>query len=249
MATNHRRLSTLAIALGVLLYALLCDEDASDAALYGTHPRLASRLRTSRRQRLHASLTSGALLSVVGALAVVVASCASMPSETDGVATTSTSPVSTPAATVTPTQRLTPRPTVPPRPTPTPLPSPHYLTGNAYDFRDVLSDHQTFTCPDVDGAGQLLWTCSLGDQAIISFYGPSAAKVSAIRVETPPGDPGDWMRAYASIASIAVHDWVDLRVQTDSLANETENLDGVWVQTTHDARSDVLFMSTEPLGP
>jgi hypothetical protein len=228
---------------------LLCDEGASDVGLDDTHPRPASRPRIRRRQRLQASLTSGALLWVVGALAVVVAGCASMPSQTAGVATTSTSPVSTPAATVTPTPRLTPRPTVPPRPTPTPLPSPHYLTGNAYDFRDVLSDHQNFTCPDVDGAGQLLWTCSLGDQAIISFYGPSPAKVSAIRVETPPGDPGDWMRAYASIPSTAVYYWIDRRVQTDSLANETENLGGVWVQTTHDARSDVLLMSTKPLRP
>ena len=184
------------------------------------------------------------LSALVGALAMVVAGCAWIPSETAGVAKTSSSP-STPATTVMPTPRLS----LPPRPTPIPLPSSTYLTGNAYDFRDGLSDHQNFACPDVDGAGQLLWTCSLGGEAIISFYGPSPAEVSAIRVETPPGDPGDWMRGYASIVGTEVHEWVAGRVQTDSFANETENLGGVWVQTTHDARSDVLLMSTEPLGP
>jgi hypothetical protein len=182
--------------------------------------------------------------ALVSALAVVVAGCASIPSETAGVATTSSSP-STPAATVMPTPRLT----LPPRPTPVPLTSSPYLAGNAYDFRDGLSELQNFTCPDVDRAGQLLWTCSLRGAAIISFYGPSPAEVSAIRVETPPGDPGDWMRGYASIVGTEVYDWVAERVQTDSVANETENLGGVWVQTTHDARSDVLLMSTEPLGP
>ena len=53
----------------------------------------------------------------------------------------------------------------------------------------------------------------------------------------------------ACTASIAVHEWVAGRVHTDSFVNETENVGGVWVQTTHDARSDVLLMSTEPLGP
>jgi hypothetical protein len=185
----------------------------------------------------------------LGALAVVVAGCASLPSGSPGVARTSPSPVSTRAATVGPTPGLTPPPTAPLQPTSTQLHSPRYLTGNAYDFRDGLSDLQGFTCPDVDGANQLLWTCSLDDQAVVSFYGPSPAIVSAIRVETPAGDPGDWMRGYASIVSVAVHDWVALRVQSDSLANETENVGGVWVQTTHDARSDVLLMSTESLDP
>ena len=189
---------------------------------------------TTNRRRLSA---------LVGALAMVVAGCASIPPEAAGVATTSSSP-STPAATVIPAPRLT----VPPGPTPVPLPS-RYFAGNAYDFRDGLSELQNFTCTDVDGAGQPLWTCSLGGEAIISFYGPSPAEVSAIRVETPPGDPGDWMRGYASIVGTEVYDWVAGRVQTDSLVNETENIGDVWVQTTHDARSDVLLMSTEPLGP
>ena len=179
---------------------------------------------TTNRRRLSA---------LVGALAVVVAGCASIPSETADVTTMSSSP-STPAAAV--------------MPTPVPLSSSPYLAGNATDFRDGLSDLQNFTCPDVDGAGQLLWTCSLDGQAIISFYGPSPSKVSAIRVETPPGDPGDWMRGYASIVGTEVHAWVAQRVQTDAVSNETENLGGVWVQTTHGARSDVLLMSTEPPG-
>ena len=185
------------------------------------------------------------LSALVGALAVVVAGCASMPSETADVATTSNLPGPRPQLTVSPTPRLT----EPPGPTPIPLPSSRYLAGNAYDFRDGLSELQNFTCPDVDGAGQLLWTCSLDGQAIITFYGPSPAEVSAIRVETPPGDPGDWMRGYASIVGTEVYDWVAHRVQTDTVSNETEKVGGVWVQTTHDARSDVLLMSTEPLGP
>src|SRR6478609_1627930 len=179
--------------------------------------------------------------ALVGALAVVVAGCASMPPETAGVAPTSDLPP-TPAATLMPTPRLT----LPPGPTPIPAPSSPYLTGQADDFRDGLSDLQGFTCPDVDGAGQLLWTCSLDGQAIITFYGPSPAEVSAIRVETPPGDPGDWMRGYASIVGTEVYDWVAHRVQSDSVSNETEEVGGVWVQTTHDARWDVLLMSTEP---
>jgi hypothetical protein len=44
-----------------------------------------------------------------------------------------------------------------------------------------------------------------------------------------------------------VHQWVADRVQTDSVSNETEEVGGVWVQTTHDSNSDVLLMSTEPL--
>ena len=90
---------------------------------------------------------------------------------------------------------------------------------------------------------------SLSNQAIISFYGPSPARVSAIRVETPPGDPGDSMRGYASIVGTEVYDWVAQRIQTDAVSDETADVGGVWVQTTHDARSDVLLMSTEPLRP
>lgn len=185
-------------------------------------------------------------MAVLGALAVVGAGCAPMSSETAAVATTSTPPVSKPAPTVEPTPRLTPRPTASPGPTPTPLPSPHYLTGNAYDFRDALRDHQNFTCPDVDGTARLLWTCSLGDVATISFYGPSPAKVCAIRVETSVGDPGDWMRAYGSIPSTEVYYWVDARIQSDTLPDETENVGGVSVRTTHDEESDSLLMSIEP---
>jgi hypothetical protein len=174
------------------------------------------------------------LSALVGALAVVVAACASDPPETASLATMS-SPPPTPAAAV--------------MPTPVPLSSSPYLANNADDFRDGLIEIQNFTCPDVDGAGQLLWTCSLDGQAIISFYGPSPAKVTAIRVETPPGDPGDWMRGYASIVGTEVYAWVADRVQSDAVSNETEEVGGVWVQTTHDASSDVLLMSTEPLGP
>ena len=174
------------------------------------------------------------LSALVGAFAVVVAACASIPSETADVATMSSSP-STPAAAV--------------MPTPVPLSSSPYLAGNADDFRDGLSDLQDFTCPEVDGADQLLWTCFLDGEAIISFYGPSPAEVSAIRVETPPGDPGDWMRGYASIVGTQVHAWVAERVQADAVSNEAEEVGGVWVQTTHDARSDVLLMSTEPQDP
>jgi hypothetical protein len=172
-----------------------------------------------------------------------------MTSETAGIAMTTSSPGSTPAASVSPTGRLTPVPTLAPRPAATPPPSPRYLTGDAYGFRDGLSDLQNFTCPDVDGADQLLWTCSLDDEAIISFYGPSSGAVTAIRIETPPGDPGDWKRGYASIVGLEVHGWVAQRVRTDAVSNETENVGGVWVQTTHDATSDVLLMSTEPLSP
>ena len=46
-----------------------------------------------------------------------------------------------------------------------------------------------------------------------------------------------------------VYEWVADRVQTDAVSNETDEIGGVWVQTTHDARSDVLLMSTEPLDP
>ena len=189
------------------------------------------------------------LSALVVALALVVAGCASMTSETAGVATASSSPVSTAATRVSATPRLTPVPTLTPRPAATPPPSPLYLSGNAYDFRDGLAELQNVTCPVVDGAGQLLWTCSLDGEAIISFYGPRSGAVTAIRVETPPGDPGDWMRGYASIVGTEVHGWVAHRVQTVAVSNETENVGGVWVQTTHDAESDVLLMSTEPLGP
>jgi hypothetical protein len=57
------------------------------------------------------------------------------------------------------------------------------------------------------------------------------------------------MRGYASLVGTEVHDWVARRVQSDSISNETESVEGVWVQTTHDARVDVLLMSTEPLRP
>jgi hypothetical protein len=184
------------------------------------HPRVTTNLRR--------------LSALVGALAVVVAACAWNPPETASLATMS-SPPPTPAAAV--------------MPTPVPLSSSPYLANNADDFRDGLIEIQNFTCPDVDGAGQLLWTCSLDGQAIISFYGPTPAKVIAIRVETPPGDPGDWMRGYASIVGTEVYAWVADRVQSDAVSNETEEVGGVWVQTTHDASSDVLLMSTEPLGP
>ncbi len=189
------------------------------------------------------------LSALVGALALVVAGCASIPSETAGVATRGDSPGTRPAAIVSPTPRLTPVPTVPPQRPANPPPTPRYLTSNASDFRDGLSENQAFTCPEVDGAGQLLWTCSLEGEAIISFYGPGPGEVHTIRVETPPGDPGDWMRGYASIVSTEVHAWVAHRVQTDAVSNETEQVGGVWVQTTHDAKSDVLLMSTGALGP
>jgi hypothetical protein len=94
----------------------------------------------------------------IGALAVVVAGCAPLPSGSPGVPTMSPSPVSTTAATVTPTPRLTPRPTVPPTRAPTPVPALRYLASNAFAFRDGLSDLQNFTCPDVGGEDQLLFT-------------------------------------------------------------------------------------------
>jgi hypothetical protein len=189
------------------------------------------------------------LSAPVVALALVVAGCGSMTSETDGIATTSSSPGTGPAAIVSPMPRLTPVPILPPKRAATPPPVPRYLASNASDFRDGLLDNQGFTCPDVDGAGQLLWTCSLAGEATISFYGPGPGEVHAIRVETPPSDPGDWMRGYASIVSTDVHAWVADRVGADAVGNETEQVGGVWVQTTHDARSDVLLMSTEPLDP
>ena len=57
------------------------------------------------------------------------------------------------------------------------------------------------------------------------------------------------MRGYASIVGTEVQDWVAQRVQADAVSNETEEVGGVWVQTTHDARSDVLHEhgATDPL--
>jgi hypothetical protein len=179
-------------------------------------------------------------------LAVALAGCGGMEvaptsSETASVAAMTQGPVSTPASSVNPT----PRPTVSPRPTETPL---AYLPMNADDFKEVVTGSLNFTCPDVDGTDELMWTCSYRDEVTISVFGPSPASVSAMRLVTRASrevDRRSWMRGYASIISVAVWSWVD-----DNFgSNETATVGGVWVQTTHDPDSDGFLISTKQIGP
>ena len=182
---------------------------------------------------------------LVAALAVALTGCGgpqvpSTPQETARVAALTPEPVSTPAPTVNPT----PGPTVSPRPTETSL---AYLPVNAEDLKEVLTDSLNFTCPDVDGTDELRWTCSYGDEVTISVYGPSPARLSAIRLVTQARrevDRRSWMRGYASLISVAVFSWV----YDHFGSNETAQVDGVWVQTTHDAESDGFLISTKDVG-
>jgi len=126
-----------------------------------------------------------------------------------------------------------------------------WATANADDYRqDVLIDGIGFTCPEVDAEDQLLWTCTYRDEVAISFLGSDPPRVSAMRVRTPVGDPGDWMRGMASLVGVDVHAWVAERVQSSSFSDETvQVVDGVWVRTTHDAEFDELVISVVPLEP
>jgi hypothetical protein len=174
------------------------------------------------------------------ALAVVLAGCdATLP--VSSLAAVIQEPVATPVPTVDPTPRQTPEPTVSPRPTTTPLP---FIPVDADDFKDGLIHSLGFTCPTVGGsANQRLWTCSYRDDVAISVYGPSPARVSAIRVVTGARQEVNrrsWLRGYASIISVEVFQWVDDHFGT----NDSAAVGGVWMQMTHDATSDGVLIST-----
>ena len=155
-------------------------------------------------------------------------------------------PVSRSAPTATPTEHLT----LPPAATEMPL---KFLPGvNADGYKDALVDTLNATCRDGDGDGdgtdRRLWTCSYRDEVAISFYGPSPAEVSAFRVVTDASrevDRRSWLRGYASIISVEVFEWVYDHVGS----NETAKVGGVWVQMTHDAKSDGVLISAKDPGP
>jgi hypothetical protein len=185
----------------------------------------------------------------LAALAVAFAGCGgvqvtSPPPETAGDAVMTPESLPTQAATVNPT----PRPTVSPGPAETPRPSPYLPDVNADSFKETLIDNLDFTCAELDGTDQLIWTCSHGDEVAVSVYGPNSASVSALRVVTQAGrevDRRSWIRGFASMISVDVISWAG-----DNFgSNETAKVGGVWVQTTHDAKSDGLLISTEHIGP
>ena len=52
------------------------------------------------------------------------------------------------------------------------------------------------------------------------------------------------------MVGVDAHGWVAERVRSGSFSDETvEVVDGVWVQTTHDAEFDELVISVVPLEP
>ena len=188
---------------------------------------------------------------VLGALALALAGCGgprvpSTPPESDGLAAMTPRPVSTPAPTVRSTPPPTPRAPVSPRPTGTPLSS---LPGlNADSFKEVLTDSLSFTCPDVNGPDELIWTCSSEGDVAVSVYGRSSESVSAMRIVTAADrrvDRLSWMRGFASLVGVDVWQWVDRNFES----NKTDQVGGVWMQITHGPESDAVLISTEPGGP
>jgi hypothetical protein len=198
---------------------------------------------SDRRDRLQLL----ARASAVGALALIVAGCG-------WIEVAPASPETAPAATMTPRLVAPPASTLDPTPLPTVLPEPTSTLPadlrdvNADDLKEVLADSLNFTCPEVDGTDQLLWTCSDGDEVSVSLYGSSPASVTAMRVVTEASrevDRRSWLRSFASLISVEVWQWAEGNFGS----NETAMVGGVRVQMTHDAKSDGVLISTEDVGP
>lgn len=164
------------------------------------------------------------------------------PPETASVAAVNPGPVVTPARTVDPT----PRSTVPPEPTEPPLQFPPDL--NADTYKQALIDGLYPTCRDGDGTDDRMWTCSYRDEVEISVYGPSPTEVSAFRVVTDARHETDrrsWLRGSASLVSVEVFEWVYDHFGT----NQTAYVGGVWIQMSHDAKSDGVLISAQDPRP
>jgi hypothetical protein len=94
---------------------------------------------------------------------------------------------------------------------------------DADEFKDGLIHSLGFTCPDVgDSENQLrCWTRAVDAD-------------------------GDCIaRMYASIVSVEVVQWVDDHFGT----NDTATVGGLWMQMTHDDKSDGVLISTGPARP